>query len=264
MRTVSASNRHPGEFLTVGGPTVVFDVGEVRFVTDPTFDPPTDYGMLRKTEGPAVYADEIGTIDVVLLSHEAHFDNLDHAGRQLALRAPMLLTTPTAAKVLGPPAQGLRPWERVQITDDVVVIAVPAQHGPADGARDANGFINCEVSGFLVRTSETSIYVSGDNASLGVVGQIRERLGPVEHAVLFAGRASVPAKFEGRALSLTAERAAAAAEVLSAKHVVVAHQTGWAHFTQGPTDTDAAFKDAGLGNLLDRTPPGVWSRPALS
>ncbi|MGK9221174.1 MULTISPECIES: MBL fold metallo-hydrolase [unclassified Microbacterium] len=259
MTALSLSARHPGQFLVVGGPTVVFDLAGLRFVTDPTFDPPTDYGFLRKTQAPTHPAEAFGDVDVVLVSHSAHADNLDHAGRAFALNAPVLLTNPSAAADLGNPAQGIRPWESIPVTGDVEVTAVPAQHGPADGQRDEDGFVNCEVTGFVIRTPDTTTYVSGDNASLGLVTQIRERVGAIDHAVLFAGRASVPAKFDGRPLSLTAERAAAAAEVLGAPHVIVAHQTGWAHFTQGPADTARAFQEAGISDRLDPAEPGRWS-----
>jgi hypothetical protein len=36
---------------------------------------------LHKTVGPAVPPEALGRVDVVLLSHDQHFDNLDRAGR---------------------------------------------------------------------------------------------------------------------------------------------------------------------------------------
>jgi hypothetical protein len=102
------------------------------------------------------------------------------------------------------------------------------------------------------------VYVSGDNASLEHVRAVRERTGELDVAVLFAGAASVPAKFQGRPLSLTAARAAAAAEVLAAAHVVVAHQTGWTHFHEGPQDTRRAFTQVGISTALCRAPLGRW------
>jgi hypothetical protein len=95
----------------------------------------------------------------------------------------------------------------------------------------------------------------GDGAGL-------ERLGPVDCAVLHAGAASVPAKFGGRPLSLTAERAAAAAEVLGSQHIVVAHQDGWSHFREGPERTKAAFESAGTSRRLCAARAGHWCVPA--
>ncbi len=38
--------------------------------------------MLTKTEGPALEPRQIGPVNGVLLSHDQHPDNLDHAGRE--------------------------------------------------------------------------------------------------------------------------------------------------------------------------------------
>jgi len=72
----------------VGGPTALLEFGGVRLLTDPTFDPAggeyqTGPVMLRKLTGPGLSPQELGSIDYVLLSHDHHFDNLDHAGRAL-------------------------------------------------------------------------------------------------------------------------------------------------------------------------------------
>lgn len=64
----------------IGGPTVLLEMGGLRLLTDPTFDPegseyPTPVYTLRKVSGPAVSADALGELDAVLLSHDHHFDN---------------------------------------------------------------------------------------------------------------------------------------------------------------------------------------------
>jgi hypothetical protein len=56
------------------------------------------------------------------------------------------------------------------------VTAVPAVHGPEDAERDADGFVNCEVIGFVLSGPDLpAIYVSGDNASIGTVAEITRR-----------------------------------------------------------------------------------------
>jgi L-ascorbate metabolism protein UlaG (beta-lactamase superfamily) len=259
------SERVPFGVAVLGGPTTLIDIAGHRVLCDPTFDPPTDYGYLQKLQGPAVPASALGGVDVVLVSHDQHPDNLDTSGRELALRAPVLLTTPTSAGRLGEPATGLRTWSTWTSEDEsLAVTALPARHGPADGEPGEDGFVNCEVTGFLLDArGGPRVYVSGDNASLEHVREIRERVGALDCAVLFAGAASVPAKFDGRPLSLTAGRAAAAAEVLGAGHVVVAHQSGWAHFRQGAEQTREAFHGAGIGHLLCSAPLGSWCQPPI-
>ncbi|MFC5747533.1 hypothetical protein [Actinomadura rugatobispora] len=53
------------------------DIGGPRIVTDPTFDDPGPHGYLGKTLGPAVPENRLGPVGVVLVSHDAHPDNLD-------------------------------------------------------------------------------------------------------------------------------------------------------------------------------------------
>ena len=78
------------EVLLIGRPTALIEINGLRFLTDPTFDPPVDHRVgernLVKTRGRATTFDQIQPIDVVLLSHDQHPDNLDHAGRRLLSR----------------------------------------------------------------------------------------------------------------------------------------------------------------------------------
>lgn len=246
----------------LGGPTTVVDVAGRRIVMDPTFDPPGEHSYLTKLTGPAVSADALGPVDAVLISHDQHPDNLDDDGRRMALAAPLVLTHPGAAGRLGPLAVGVPPWESYDLpggSGSLVAQAVPAVHGPADGQRDASGHINCEVTGFVLSgPGAPTVYISGDNASLSAVKEVADRVGEIDIAVLFAGAASVPAKERGRPLTLTAARAAAAAEVLGAKVVIPAHVDGWAHFREGVDEFAAAFDQAGIGNLLRIAAHGEW------
>lgn len=248
----------------LGGPTAVIDIGGLRIVSDPTFDAAGPQGYLTKTAGPAADEDAVGPVDLVLVSHEAHPDNLDARGRAFAKTAPLVLTGPLAAERLGPPAVGLSPWtgHRLPRPDgggELTVLAVPAVHGPEDGERDANGNVNCEVIGFVLSGQGLpTVYVSGDNASIRTVAEISRRVPGIDAAVLHAGAARVPAKFDGRPLSLDSRRAAAAAAVLGAEIVVPAHYDGWAHFSEGLPELELAFHEAGLSSLLRVAPHGTW------
>jgi hypothetical protein len=99
----------------------------------------------------------------------------------------------------------------------------------------------------LARVYVSGDNVSGDNASVDVVRGIAERLGSIELAVLFAGAASVPA-VEG-ILTLSGERAAEAAQVLSARAAPL-HYEGWKHFSEGLAEIRRAFDAAGLADRL--------------
>ena len=118
----------------VGGPTAVFEYAGLRWLTDPTFSPPGEYGGLVKTTGPALGFDELGPIDVVLLSHDQHPDNLDPEGRACLPRAGRVLTTTAGAERLGGNAIGLAPWSFLELDRPdggmVTVTELPALHGP--------------------------------------------------------------------------------------------------------------------------------------
>jgi L-ascorbate metabolism protein UlaG (beta-lactamase superfamily) len=235
----------------VGGPTALLGYGGLRWLTDPALSPPGEYtGGLVKTTGPALSADEIGPVDVVLLSHDHHSDNLDPAGRELLPRAGRVLTTVEGAARLGGNAAGLSPWSEVEVAapdgPPVTVTAVPAQHGP-NGSEPVMG----QVIGFvLARAGLESVYVSGDNASLDVVRSIADRFAPVDVAVLFAGAVQLAHRFDGAYLTLSSDRAAEAAKLLGVRAAIPVHFEGWTHFTQGAPELRAAFAGNGVGDRL--------------
>jgi L-ascorbate metabolism protein UlaG (beta-lactamase superfamily) len=142
---------------------------------------------------------------------------------------------------------------------ELTVRAVPAVHGPEDAERDSDGNVNCEVSGFVLSGSGLpTVYVSGDNASMRTVAEIARRLPRIDVAVLNAGAARVPARFNGRPLSLDSRRTAAAAAVLGVSMVVPAHYDGWAHYSEGRFELELAFEEAGLSSLLRFASHGHW------
>ncbi|MGV9351335.1 MBL fold metallo-hydrolase [Streptomyces spiralis] len=263
--TTAELSRQACAITVLGGPTAVIDIGGLRIVSDPTFDDAGPHGYLTKTAGPAVTGSGLGPVDLVLVSHDTHPDNLDERGRACAEAAPAVITGPLSAARLGSAAVGLAPWtsHRVPRGDgagDLTILAVPAVHGPEDGDRDADGNVNCEVIGFVLSGQELpTIYVSGDNASIRTVAEISRRLPDIDAAVLHAGAARVPAKFDGRPLSLDSRGAAAAAAVLGAEVVIPAHYDGWAHFSEGLADLELAFHEAGLSSLLRTAPHGTWT-----
>jgi len=237
--------------FAVGGPTAVLEFAGLRILTDPSFDPPGDtpHG-LHKLAGPAVAPDDVLPIDLVLLSHDHHDDNLDTSGRAFLARADRTLTTTAGAERLGGNATGLEPWESLEVGRPggrtLTITAVPAQHGP-DGTDHLTG----PVIGFVLTARDVpTLYVSGDNASVDVVRTIADRVGPIELAVLFAGGVSIPHRFDGAYLTLSADRAVEAARALGARAIVPVHFEGWAHFTQGADDLRTAFASAGLGDRL--------------
>lgn len=237
----------------LGGPTALLEVGGLRLLTDPTFDPPGEYPVgsrsLRKTIGAVVSPQDAGPVDAVLLSHDQHPDNLDRQGRDYLASAPLVLSTAAARDRLGAAVRALENWQHLDLPrgsgPPLRITGVPARHGPP-GCEPATG----PVTGFvLTGDGLPSVYVSGDNAALEHVSAVADRFGPVDVAILFAGAART-ALLDGAYLTLTSAQAAQAAIVLRARHVVPLHFEGWAHFSQGRDTLETAFTTAGVRDRL--------------
>jgi L-ascorbate metabolism protein UlaG (beta-lactamase superfamily) len=243
----------------VGGPTALIEWGGLLLLTDPTFDPagseyPTNVYVLRKTMGPAVPAESLAPIHAVLLSHDHHSDNLDHAGRAMLPRAGMVLTTEAGASRLGGNAIGLAAWARRELERPsggvLRVTATPAQHGPAGADRGP-------VIGFALTLddAEGAVYVSGDTVWFDGVREVSERF-DVRIAMLFCGAARVHVAGD-HDLTFTADGAVRAARTLGEATIVPVHYEGWEHFTQSRADIERAFADAKLSDRLRWPAAGV-------
>jgi len=243
----------------VGGPTALLELGGLRLLTDPTFDAagtdyPTPSYVLHKIQGPAAPLEAFGPVDVVLLSHDHHADNLDRAGRDALGSAGLVLTTVTGAERLSGHAVGLTPWHShdVEAPDGrwLRITATPACHGPPDMDRGP-------VVGFALAFTdepEAITYVSGDTVWYDGVAEVGRRF-PPRVAILFMGAARVLAAGPHH-LTFTAEEGVTAARAFPGAAIVPLHFEGWAHFSQSRSDIERAFADAGLADRLCWPVPG--------
>jgi len=226
----------------------LIEVGSLRLLTDPVFDQAGtsfDHGPvhLEKTSEPIITPTALGRIDAVLLSHDQHGDNLDHAGRTMLSNVPRVLTTPAAAARLEDVnAEALVDWQSVTLMGSPgnrwVVTAVPAQHGP-DGTQEATG----PVSGFVITAEDNSgrpIYISGDTMLFEGTRKIAARYAPVGLAIVHLGKVQLAPMGE-LVFSLSAAEAVRYAQDLKAVHVVPVHYEGWRHFTEGRNAAEAIF-----------------------
>jgi L-ascorbate metabolism protein UlaG (beta-lactamase superfamily) len=241
----------------VGGPTALIDFEGLTVLTDPTFDAPGEYpipgGVLVKNSGPAIAATDLPPIDLITLSHAHHPDNLDSAGANLLNGASTVVGTPFALEQV-PHLTALIPWESTTITahaGDFAITAVPARHGP-EGCEEITG----DVAGFVITApSGRTLYISGDNAALELVRDIRGRFEQIDIAVLFTGAARV-GLFDNAPLTLTAEMAAEASSILNAPVVFPVHSEGWAHFSEDRALLESAFSASGQTERLRLVQPG--------
>ena len=243
---------HTPVFTYIGGPTALLEWQGLRILTDPTFDPAgTNYksgpATLRKLAGPAISSDSVGAIDIVLLSHDHHSDNLDQTGRALLTRADKVITTVVGAERLGGNAVGLSTWQSIEIPVEggtVTITGTPCRHGPA-------GMDRGPVRGFVLSFSETpgpTIYISGDTVWYDGIAEVANRF-RVDIAVLFMGAARVP-EVTMSPLTMTTADGIATARAFPRAKIVPLHYEGWAHFSESREVITAVFTSAGLEHRL--------------
>jgi L-ascorbate metabolism protein UlaG (beta-lactamase superfamily) len=235
----------------IGGPTVLVEVDGWRLLTDPTFDAPGrryffGWGtMSRKLAGPALAADDLGTIDAVLLSHDHHDDNLDDAGRALLPSAVAVVTTAPGAKRLGGGSVlGLAPWETTQLSASgrptIEVTATPCRHGPP-----LSHPIVGEVIGFALRWEGQEngvLWISGDTVLYDGVREVGERV-EVDTALLHLGGVRFPVSGPVR-YTMTARDAVELCGVIRPRRVIPIHYEGWKHFREGREAIEREFAGA--------------------
>ena len=252
-------------FTLIGGPTVLIEIGGLRLLTDPTFDPANnDYALgpvtLTKTASPAQTSASLGHIDAILLSHEQHSDNLDHAGRELAKSVPRIFTTPESALQVGENAIGLHPWKEAFLAAPdgrrLRITATPARHGPEGAAAFAG-----EVTGFLLQwegENQGALYISGDTVWYEGVAAVAQMF-DVGVALLNLGAARI-APVGPSDLTMNAEGAIEAARAFANAKIIPAHYEGWAHFSEPRAEVERQFASAGMSHRLNWLQPGVPTR----
>ncbi len=236
----------------LGGPTVILELGGLRIITDPTLDPKgaafkiSDDTTETKLDGPAI--DDIGKIDLVLLSHDQHPDNLDKLGRELLLKVGNTITTKSGAQRLMNNTLGLAPWEHIDIPAPdgslITIIATPARHGPA-GSEHITG----EVIGFLIQViGEISyeIYITGDTVFYEGIKLVAERFKP-GYVFIFAGAARPRGPFN---VTMSSNDAIDTAFAFPLARIIPLHHEGWSHYTENGDVLSEAFSVLGISERL--------------
>ncbi|MBW9111806.1 MBL fold metallo-hydrolase [Microbacterium trichothecenolyticum] len=226
----------------IGGPSVLVEHAGWRILIDPTFDPPgRRYAFALgtssvKTLPPAIEPEALGPIDVVLVSHDHHADNLDDRGRALLPTAGTVVTTAPGAGRLGlPNARGLRPGESILLEsagkDALEVTATPARHGPP-----LSRAIVGAVIGFLIRRPPRpryDLWATGDTVLTRRLRAFARGL-DVDTAIVNAGGVGFPLTGPIR-YTMTGADAVTLIGELRPRVAIPAHFDGWSHFRDGET-----------------------------
>lgn len=253
------NNEHPFRVTYLGGPTVLLDISGIRFLTDPTFDPSgTVYPVggdltVKKTADPV--QETIDNIDVVLLSHDQHFDNFDHKGRDLAKLAGKILTTAAGGERLKGNSTGLQTWESHTIAapngDQITITSTPARHGPS-GIEPIAG----DVTGFIITVkgqANYEVYITGDTVYYDGVAAVAQKFNPA-YIFVFAGAAQPRGPFH---VTMDSNDVLDTAHVFPEATIIPVHYEGWSHYTQGQEVLRQSFQALGAGHRLKILNPGA-------
>lgn len=268
----------------LGTATVLLEVGSLRLLTDPAFDPagtaydfgpwyaPRSWFSSQKEYRTPLRSSEVGPLDAVLLSHDHHADNLDHEGRRLiagSAVARVITTRAGAARLSGaaPPGRRSVPGEGLGIGAKTTglawgestqlgggagalrLTATPARHGPV-GTPQVH-----EVMGLLIEPespSEPTVWISGDTVLFPALRQFlthqRASGRRIDVAILHCGGVTFPKlPVLGRSrFTFDAKQVAEVCGLLEPRMVIPVHRSGWTHFREPEQQLRASLTAAGL------------------
>jgi L-ascorbate metabolism protein UlaG (beta-lactamase superfamily) len=218
---------------------LIIDINGFRILTDPVLDDPGKlyhfgYGsMSRKLSKPAIMADKIGQIDMVLLSHHQHKDNFDDRGKEFTKSVPLVISTKNAAKRLSN-AIGLEPWQAHEIKTDKVpglkITATPGKHHPWWLPE----FFSGTVTGFIIEHDsqpEGVTYISGDTVLFGGLNALPGKF-KIDLAILHLGSVRFPYLTGFGKYTMNAADGVQLATQINARKIMPIHTSGWTHFKE--------------------------------
>tara|TARA_B100000683_G_scaffold223901_1_gene221909 strand:- start:2723 stop:3553 length:831 start_codon:yes stop_codon:yes gene_type:complete len=228
----------------------------LRILTDPVFDPPGGLyhhgwgAFSRKVSKPALKPEELGRLDLVLLSHHQHKDNLDGIGRRVLESAPAIVSTPAAAQKL-PHCQGLKPFESTSIHTDtgtVTITGTPCRHHP----RFLPEFFSGTVTGFIIQwpALERALYISGDTVFFPPLHRIAEQF-KIGVALLHVGKASFPYITGAGKYTMDSRDYIRCIDSITPEVAIPIHNGGWTHFRENNDSLSKAL--AGRPDIASRT-----------
>jgi len=221
---------------------LLLDINGFRILTDPTLDFAGNlyyhgFGAIsRKLNNPAMLPDEITRVDLVLLSHHQHKDNLDTEGKKYLSKVRRILSTVSASRTI-PGVTGLKVWESYPIEDvrlpGLTITATPAQHRPWWIPE----FVSGEVIGFVITFNAQQngvIYIAGDTVFFKGINEVADRY-KIDVGIFNVGAVKFKYLTGGGLYTMDAEGLIKAVQVLRPVKIYPVHSSGWSHFSQEET-----------------------------
>ena len=163
--------------------TVLLQTENVNILTDPIWSKrcsPVSFAGPKRHHAPGIRFDDLPPIDLVLVSHN-HYDHLDLPTLR-RLKAPIV--TGLGVGAILEDATELAWWQSIEISPEVRIHSVPAQHFSSRGVHDRDRTLWC---GFVIETPHGPVYFAGDTGWGPHFGMIRERFGAMRLALLPIG-----------------------------------------------------------------------------
>jgi L-ascorbate metabolism protein UlaG (beta-lactamase superfamily) len=175
----------------VGHSTFLIQTPGGNILTDPMYSQragPFNLMGPRRVRQPAVQLEDLPPVAIVLLSHN-HYDHCDlRTLRWLAARFDPIVVTPVGNGRLARRAGMQRveelDWWQPATTAGMPITLTPAHHFSARGPFDKNRAL---WGGFQIVAGSKRIYFAGDTAYAPFFRDVRQRLGPVDLALLPIG-----------------------------------------------------------------------------
>jgi L-ascorbate metabolism protein UlaG (beta-lactamase superfamily) len=175
----------------IGHSTFLIQTPAGNILTDPMYSEragPLNLLGPRRVRQPAVQFGDLPSVSTVLLSHN-HYDHCDwRTLRMLADRFDPLVITPLGNATLVRSA-GIRrveelDWWQHTRTGGLSVTSTPARHFSSRTLMDRNRAL---WGGFVVEVGSLRVFFAGDTAYTPAFQDVRQRLGPIDLALLPIG-----------------------------------------------------------------------------
>lgn len=239
---------------------VLLNINRYKILTDPTLNKKDAFfpqyvssplAFSKKYIDPALTTKEIGKVDLVLLSHDHHSDNLDKNGRAFIKTVDTVLSTEDAVMRLNNTNTiGLANLEEYFVPTEKVkglkITAIPAQHTNIKRLDKVMG----KVIGFTIEwdgQKNGCIYISGDTVLFEGIYELNKRKN-VDVAILHLGAGAFPYLKRNLRVTMNGEEAIETTRLLDPMMVIPIHYEGWWHFKQSVKSLKNEIEQSGVGD----------------
>lgn len=247
------SDTLPDQVTFINHSTFLLQIGGIHVLTDPIWSrraSPFQWAGPERVKAPGMAFEDLPKIDFVVISHN-HYDHLDITTikRLQSEHDPHFITPLGVSAYLRDneveKCTDLDWWDEQQLSEQIKVTAVPAQHFSGRGTFDRDATLWC---GYMLSSPKGNVYFAGDTGYGDFFKTIADRFGNIDFALIPIG-AYRPRWFM-RPIHLSPEDAVQVHRDISAEKSVAMHFGTFPLADDGlyepVTDLQKALQDAGI------------------